>query len=169
MADITAKLIAYRLSESFTNMANWYSEVAEWYQHEFSWRSVEILDMLVLGWVLLALVVVGLINIYLHFFGPWRKGLSSRGKGLAPAVGVQDSAGETCHWVNAAISWLHSQTITSLRLSDSWLQALNKESEKNPVSICACLISSITCYHYFSMQIFDMNTSVKPQLLLQCP
>ena len=138
MVDITAKLIWYRLGETYSNMAENYGRFQEWYQN-FSWTKVDILDMFFLGWILLAFIAVGVINIVLRFFGPPKRrtragddqtrGLSGVDRGLG--------GGETARWVNSTISWLYVHYDTSPELLESWLRALNEQARKLGVS-CTC-------------------------------
>jgi len=54
MADLTLQLAWYRLSERCGELAVWYED--------FSWRRVDVLDMLILGWLAAAFLVIGVIH-----------------------------------------------------------------------------------------------------------
>ena len=126
MADITLKLCWYKLGETAHNMVDRYDRLLEWYS-AFSWRRVDILDMLFLGWLLAAFVVVGCINIYLRFFRG-RKDQLSIGGGFT-------STGETCHWINSAISWFFLHYDKTPTFIDCWVKALNDHVRKHNVRI----------------------------------
>ena len=135
MADITARLVWYRLGETCTNMAERYEKFLEWYE-QFSWRRVDILDMLFLGWLLAAFIVVGCINLYLRFFGrPRAKGLAGAdgaGSGVVGSGGLAGE-GEPCQWINSTIAWLYLHYENTPEIVDSWLRALNEAARRQPV------------------------------------
>lgn len=139
MADVTLRLIIYRLGEGYKNMEEKWGQFLEWYS-EFSWRRVDVLDMLFLGWLLAAFLVVGAINLYLRFFGlpRYRKGgvlngIVSRGLGLGGAPALR--GGETANWINSALSWLYLHYNSTPELVEAWLKALNDEARKHIVSM----------------------------------
>ncbi len=132
MADVTMRLIWYRLGESYTNLADKYERLVDWYS-DFSWRKVDILDMLFLGWLAAAFIVVGLINIYLRFrLKPAGSGLVGRG---GPEGVRAPGAGESCQWVNSLLSWLYLHYEHTPEFVDCWLKALNDQARKQTVSI----------------------------------
>ena len=114
-----------------------------WYE-DFSWRRVDILDMLFLGWILVAFVVVGVVNLYLRFFGvPKGRGQSIQDGGPAGAraggshggsASVAAGGGETCQWLNAAVSWIYLHYDQTPELVDCWIRALNEQARKHTVS-----------------------------------
>ena len=128
MADITFKIVCYRLGEAYSNMADRVEKFLEWYE-DFSWRRVDILDMLFLGWLLAAFVVVGAINVYLRFFG--------RGKGrpggvlLGSGPTTSGTAGETCQWLNSVLSWLFLHCDHTPDFIDAWMRGLSEQARKN--------------------------------------
>ena len=128
MADITLKLVWYRLGETASNLVERYERLLEWYG-AFSWQRVDILDMLFLGWLLAAFLVVGCINIYLRFFRGRKDQISGIG-GLGFA-----NTGETCQWINSAISWLFLHYDKTPAFIDCWVRALNEHVKKHNVSI----------------------------------
>ena len=138
MADITARLIWYRLGETCSNMAERYEKFLEWYD-QFSWRRVDVLDMLFLGWLLAAFLVVGCINLYLRFFGrprlrgaPGQEGTGAGGPGYGGLVAGDGS--ETVNWINSSISWLYLHYDNTPEIVESWLKALNEAARKQTVS-----------------------------------
>ena len=143
MADVTLKLIWYRLGEASANMADRWEKFLDWYEH-FSLRRVDILDMLFLGWLLAAFLVVGAINIYLKFFGrPKLRGIGGEtGGGFLGFGGVSASAGpgESCQWVNALFSWLYLHYDSSPEFVDNWLRSLNEQARKHTVNIFLCIL-----------------------------
>ena len=129
MADITLKLIGYRLGEWYKNTGTKCERFLEWYE-DFSLRRVDILDMLFLGWLLAAFLVVGAINLYLRFFGlpkyrRFRDGVSR--DGLLSAGG---GAGESCNWLNTTLSWIQLHYNSTPEFVDAWLRALNDHAKK---------------------------------------
>lgn len=133
MADITARLIWYRLRENYESLAQSYEE--------FSWRRVDILDMLFLGWVLVAFVVVGLVNLYLRFFGlpktfQRRRGLDWRSSDGPGSVANNGSirSGEPVQWINAAVGWIYENYPKRPEFIETWLKALSAEAKKYTVS-----------------------------------
>ena len=136
MADITLKLIWYRLGESYTNMAESYEQVGEWWQN-FSWRQVDILDYFLLGWIVYAFLVVVFVELY---FSKLRPSLKKAGfissdtgqKKRAPTVDLL--RGESCNWVNSTINWLYLHYSTTPDFVECWLKALNEQCKKQGVS-----------------------------------
>ena len=143
MADITVQLIWHRLGESYKNMVARLDHFLGWYE-DFSWKRVDILDMLFLGWILVAFVVVGVVNLYLRFFGvPKGRGASIQNAGPAGAraggshgssASVAPGGGETCQWLNAAVSWIYLHYDQTPELVDCWIRALNEQARKHTVS-----------------------------------
>ena len=145
MADITMRLIWYKLGESYKNMGHKYERFLEWYE-DFSWRRVDILDMLFLGWLVAAFVVVGAINLYLRFFGlpRYRKrqagaleggsapGSPGRLSG-SPLTSPVVTGGERTEWLNAALSWLYLHYNSTPEFVETWLRALNEEAKHHVV------------------------------------
>ncbi len=142
MADVTLRLIWYRLGEGYTNLADKYERFLDWYT-DFSWRRVDILDMLFLGWLLAAFIVVGCINIYLRFFGRLKPAGSSAQTGVAAGPGGVNTgapgAGESCQWVNSLLSWLYLHYEHTPEFIDCWLKALNEQARKQ--TVCTNLIT----------------------------
>lgn len=141
MADVTAQLIWYRLKENYESLAESY--------RQFSWRRVDILDMLFLGWVGAAFLVVGLVNLYLRFFGvpkvlQRRRGLDGGG-GDGRSVDGQGSVGnaggvrggETAQWINTVVGWLCENCDRKQALVELWAKALTEEARKYTVSSAA--------------------------------
>lgn len=133
MADITARLIWYRLKENYESLAQSYEQ--------FSWRRVDILDMLFLGWLLVAFAVVGLVNLYLRFFGlpkafQRRRGLDWRsvdGPGSLANSGAL-RGGETVQWINSAVAWIYENYPKRPEFIETWMKALSEEAKKYTVS-----------------------------------
>lgn len=131
MVDITARLVWYRLGEAANEMADKYSDFLDWWGG-FSVRRVDLLDMLFLGWILLAFVAVGLINIYVRFFAG-----KSRGKGGGWETRTVSSIGagvETCSWLNDVMGWILNHTNNGETTGARIVDALNKEAKNLPVS-----------------------------------
>ena len=135
MADVTAKLIWYRLGEVWEGFSDRVEKFQDWYQ-DFSIRRVDILDMLFLAWLLVAFLVVGAINIYLKFFGRPKlrdgAGGSTIGGFFAPGSGP-GVGGESCQWVNSLLSWLYLHYDTCPEFVDTWIRSLNEQTRKQTV------------------------------------
>ena len=132
MADLTARLVWYRLGECYRNFGERYERFQEWCAEDFSWRRVDLLDMLFLGWLVAAFLVVGAINLYLRFFGlPRNK--NRRDESVHPSSTVK--GGESVQWINSALSWLYLHYNSTPELIESWLRALNEQTRKHPVSL----------------------------------
>ncbi len=147
MADITLKLVWYRLGETYSNMADRCEKFLDWYE-DFSWRRVDLLDMLFLGWLLAAFLVVGAINIYLKFFSKSKGKVDAWGKGTVTGGGGTRTLGdgESCQWVNSVLSWLYLHYDHTPELIESWLRSLNEQARKHSVSKPAW-----TCYYNVNM------------------
>lgn len=114
-----------------------------------------------LGWLAACFLVVGLINFYLRRFGlPKRKtpgGGDSRstGYGSGPLSGGSGTSiggllhrgafsrgtesaggggsGESVHWINSILSWMHQTQNRVPDFVDSWLTSLTTEAEHQNV------------------------------------
>jgi len=120
MADLTLQLAWYRLSERCGELAVWYED--------FSWRRVDVLDMLILGWLAAAFLVIGVIHaiVRLRQAGAgWRSGSV-----IAVTAG---GGGETVRWLNLVLSWLRERQRTDW-LVDECLKSLCQEAKKHTVS-----------------------------------
>ena len=126
MADITARLVWYKLTEKYSDVCEKYERFLDWYE-DFSWSRVDFLDMLFLGWLLAAFVVVGAINLYLRFFA---KPKSKRG---VTGGGVTPLHGESVDWLNNILSWLFNHYSHTPDLVDAWLRAVNDQLKKQQV------------------------------------
>ena len=130
MAEITVGLISYRLVEAYKTMVVRYDRFLDWYT-DFSWKRVDVLDMLVIGWILLGFIVVGVINLYVRFFGLPRAKSRQAADAAAAAGLADDGAGR---WVNAVISWISSRYQQTPEFVESWLSALNEQARQQKVS-----------------------------------
>jgi hypothetical protein len=92
---------------------------------------VDILDMLFLGWLLLAFVVVAAINLYLRFFGlpKYRKG---RGIVAGQPVSLVTGA-EKAEWLNAVLAWIYGHYRSTPEVIETWLRALSEEAKHHAV------------------------------------
>lgn len=138
MADLTARLCWYKLGECYKNMWEKYDRFLEWWYEDFSLSRVDLLDMLFLGWLVAAFLVVGAINLYLRFFGlPKGRSRSALDSSSHPAATVK--GGESVQWINSALSWLYLHYNSTPELIESWLRALNDTARKHPVSTSTSL------------------------------
>ncbi|XP_074652722.1 uncharacterized protein LOC141907058 isoform X13 [Tubulanus polymorphus] len=145
MADITLKLIWYKLGETRSNMADRYGRFLEWYR-TFDIRRVDIVDMFFVGWIVFACVVVGTLQLYLKIFAGKPKnsqdsrrqqragGSSPSSSGVASRPGIH-YATESCQWLNSAINWIYLNYSTTPGFIQNWLAALNDEAKKSQSSL----------------------------------
>jgi len=120
MADLTLQLAWYRLAEGGGVLADWYED--------FSWCRVDVLDMLFLGWLAAAFLVIGVVHAVLRL----RRG----GSGWLQGTRIPVTAGggkETVRWLNLVMSWLRERQRTDW-LVDECLKALCEEAKKHSVS-----------------------------------
>jgi len=146
MADITARLVWYRLIETYKSASDaWQISTSGGSEAVVNWlRRVDVLDMLFVGWLVAALVVIGAINIYLRWFGHGRNGsavaaVSGVGSGFSSGNKVDymrgdGRSGETVRWINAAVAWLSEQHQNACMI-DVLLRALSDEAKKHKVFI----------------------------------
>lgn len=127
MAHITCSIVWYKLTEKYTDMCEKYDRFLDWYE-DFSWSRVDFLDMLFLGWLLAAFLVVGAIHLYLRFFGHPK----SR-RGITEANTVTAKNGESLEWLNTALSWLNQHYSNTPEFVDAWIRALNEQARKQQV------------------------------------
>ena len=120
MADLTLQLAWYRLAESCGELAVWYED--------FTWRRVDVLDMLLIGWLAAAFLVIGAIHAVIRLRRArvgWRPGTV-----LAVTAG---GGGETVRWLNSVMSWLRERQRTDW-LVDECLKALTEVAKQHTVS-----------------------------------
>lgn len=143
MADITAQLVWYRVRENYASLSDSYQR--------FSWRRVDVLDMLFLGWVVASFAVVGLVNLFLRFVGrPKVLRRGGAGGGLVGCAGRSDTSGsslsggcvgggglrdgETAQWMNSAVGWFCENYGRRQELVEAWAKSLSEEAKKYSVS-----------------------------------
>ncbi len=141
MADITVRLICYKLGEGYKKAGDRLERFFEWLE-DFSWRRLDLLDMLFLGWLLAAFLVVGAINLYLRFFGLPRARKSvaggtvewTAGGHAAGATPVSLAGAESCQWLNVILRWFHLQHNKSPTFVETCLKVLNEQAHRRTVS-----------------------------------
>ncbi|XP_022321164.1 phospholipid transfer protein C2CD2L-like isoform X6 [Crassostrea virginica] len=129
MADITLKLIWYRLGESFDKMANAGQGITAWL---FSDWDDNLLDVLLFGWIGWAVLVVIIVNAVLTFFGPLkpRDSWDQSTKGVSGAIVVEKTGAETCQWLNSALNWFYLHYDKFPEFVDAWVLGLNDQTTK---------------------------------------
>ncbi|XP_071111307.1 phospholipid transfer protein C2CD2L-like isoform X6 [Haliotis cracherodii] len=129
MADITLRLIWYKLGESSSKMAEaaatWYSKL-RWEDH--------FLDILLIGWFCWCSVIVIVINSFVSFVGPLQRRLPSetlrvKEAGAKPAL-PKGPGIETCQWFNTALNWFYLHYYHSADFLDEWIKSLNEQMTK---------------------------------------
>jgi len=121
MADLTLQLAWYRLAESCSQLAVWYDD--------FTWRQVDVLDMLLIGWLAAAFLAIGVVHAVIRLR---RAGVGWRpGTVLAVTAG---GSGETVRWLNSVMSWLRERQRTDW-LVDECLKALTEVAKKHTVTV----------------------------------
>ncbi|GAB1602052.1 C2 domain-containing protein 2-like isoform X6 [Argonauta hians] len=150
MADITFRLIYYRLGESYHNMA----EAASSMYANLTWENY-LLDFLLLAWLGWAFVIILLVNVFFHFHGPLKTAANDPWAETSGFIRPQHGEGEThdyrtniysaspsglsekCFWLNALIDWFYNRVDTCPILVDTWIFSLNEQARKlgGPVQI----------------------------------
>jgi len=114
---------------------------------QFSWRRVDVLDMLLLGWIALAFLVIGLVNVYLRIFGRPKCLRRSVGGPLEGGAGSNSyfsgklwnskyfsrDGGESTVWVNAVLSWVLQNSACRPQVIGVWLAGAAAEANKHTV------------------------------------
>jgi hypothetical protein len=130
MADITVQLAWYRLGETYKSVAETWHGLTRSYE-QFSLSRVDVLDMLFLGWLLAAFVVIAVVNLYVRFVKS-RRGLAAGSRAATDGGGfaARVSGGETVRWLNEALAWLGEHQQVSW-IVERWLKALTDEAKKH--------------------------------------
>lgn len=148
MADITLKLIWYRLSLTYSKMA---TAASSWYT-DLDFDSY-VLDLLLLAWCAGAAIIVVSVNSLKSALGPViRQPAAERirdyaaaGDGAFASVPARDQHGrESCQWFNTAVSWLYLHYYHSPIYVDEWVKALNDQLSKLGVQVF--FVFSVTSY-----------------------
>ncbi|XP_052721376.1 phospholipid transfer protein C2CD2L-like isoform X5 [Crassostrea angulata] len=129
MADITLKLIWYRLGESFDKMANAGQGITAWL---FSDWDDNLLDVLLFGWIGWAVLVVIIVNAVLTFFGPLkpRDSWDQSTRGVPGTIVVEKTGSESCQWLNSALNWFYLHYDKFPEFVDAWVLGLNEQTTK---------------------------------------
>lgn len=134
MADITLKLIWYRLSLTYSKMA---TAASTWYT-DLDFDSY-VLDLLLLAWCAGAAIVVVTVNSLKSALGPVTKqpgvertrDYALAGDGVFASAAARDQHGiETCHWFNTTLSWLYLHYYHSPVYLEEWVKSLNDQLTK---------------------------------------
>ncbi|XP_061183848.1 phospholipid transfer protein C2CD2L-like isoform X4 [Saccostrea echinata] len=129
MADITLKLIWYRLGESFDKMANAGQGITAWL---FSDWDDNLLDVLLFGWIGWAVLVVIIVNAVLTFFGPLkpRDSWDQSTVGVSGPIVIDKTGSESCQWLNSALNWFYLHYDKFPEFVDAWVLGLNEQTIK---------------------------------------
>uniref|UniRef100_A0A2C9L2B8 C2 domain-containing protein n=1 Tax=Biomphalaria glabrata TaxID=6526 RepID=A0A2C9L2B8_BIOGL len=128
MADITLRLIWYRLGEVREKMAEtgrtWYTEL------DFD---SYVLDLLLLGWCTLCFIVILAVNAIVAAFGPLQR--QPREKFRETKDGEISLTGavlqlETAQWFNSAVNWFYLHYYHAPEFVDEWVKSLNEQVVK---------------------------------------
>ncbi|XP_076438196.1 uncharacterized protein LOC143277304 isoform X2 [Babylonia areolata] len=133
MADITLKLIWYRLSQTYSKMA---AAASTWYT-DLDFDSY-VLDLLLFAWCAGAAIVVLSVNSIKNALGPATKqpaverfrDYASSGDGALASVPARGQQPETCHWFNTVVGWLYLHYYHSPVYLDEWIKSLNEQLNK---------------------------------------
>ncbi|XP_041372939.1 uncharacterized protein LOC121386181 isoform X12 [Gigantopelta aegis] len=141
MADITLKLIWYKLCESYTKMAEagagWFARLT-WEDH--------VLDILLFGWIVQCLMVYVVVSALHTFVGPLQRRPTSAGDAYKEGGGGALAERtivcptyhvEQCNWLNTALNWGYLHYYYRPEWVDQWVSALNEQVAKlgGPVQI----------------------------------
>ncbi|GFO45834.1 C2 domain-containing protein 2-like isoform x5 [Plakobranchus ocellatus] len=127
MADITLRLIWYKLGEVSGKMAEagrtWYTEL------DFD---SYVLDLLLFMWCAASIVVILVVNAIVSAFGPLQKqpkDWDSRGR--EPREGESLTGAvlpiESAKWFNNALNWFYLHYYYSPEFVEDWLKSLNEQ------------------------------------------
>ncbi|XP_045208200.1 phospholipid transfer protein C2CD2L-like isoform X4 [Mercenaria mercenaria] len=129
MADLTLKLIWYKLGETYSKMAEAGASMQSW----FSWED-HFLDVLLIFWISFGLLIVGVINSLTTFFGPLQPRISwekpKDGGTATVAVSQGPHQPESTVWLNSALNWFYLHYNQFPQFVDAWVQALNEQANK---------------------------------------
>lgn len=134
MVDITAKLIWYRLGETFDKMAEGGNFLTSWL---FSDWDDNLLDILLFGWIGWAVLIVFIVNAVLTFFGPLQPRVArwEKKEGVT-GTPVEDHTGaETSRWFNSGLNWFYIHYEYVPEFVELWVKSLNEQVVKLGVSI----------------------------------
>lgn len=153
MVDITAKLIWYRLGETFDKMAEGGNRVTSWL---FSDWDDNLLDVLLFGWIGWAVLVVLVVNAVLTFFGPLQPRVArwEKKEGVSGAPVEVETGAESTRWLNSGLNWFYLHYDSVPEFIELWVKSLNEQVVKLGVSfsvtiqslLCTPNISSIACF-----------------------
>ncbi|CAI9737302.1 domain containing 2 X2 [Octopus vulgaris] len=149
MADITIRLILYRVGETYSKMA----EAAGSMYANLTWQNY-LLDILLLAWLGWAVTIILLVNAFFHFHGPlkipandpWAETsgfIRCSGSGEAPDYRTNFNTAspsgltEKCFWLNALLDWFYNRVDSCPIIVDTWILSLNEQARKlgGPVQI----------------------------------
>lgn len=131
MADITLRLIWYKLGEVSENMAeagrSWYTEL------DFD---SYVLDLLLLGWCTFCFLIILAVNAIVAAFGPLQRRPREKIRGDTEGESLSGAVLplETAKWFNDAVNWFYLHYYYSPEYVDDWLRALNEQLTKLGVS-----------------------------------
>ncbi|KAK3734741.1 hypothetical protein RRG08_059919 [Elysia crispata] len=174
MADITLRLIWYKLGEVSEKMAEagrtWYTEL------DFD---SYVLDLLLLSWCAASIVVILVVNAVVSAFGPLQKqpkDWDSRGR--EPREGESLTGAplpiESAKWFNNALNWFYLHYYYSPEFVEDWLKSLNEQLlrlglEGQSYGGLALLSLQVTFYHAFKSTLSpSRNTYTFPIKNLPC-
>lgn len=148
MADITLKLIWYRLGETYSKMAE---ASSTWYT-DLDFDSY-VLDLLLFGWCAGACMVVITVNSLVAAFGPLQRQPAAekvRDLGGDAFASVSASEHETCRWFNTALNWIYLHYYHSPLFLDEWIKSLNEQLTKLGVCDAAAFLLLIVAFPSWS-------------------
>ncbi|CAL1543471.1 unnamed protein product [Lymnaea stagnalis] len=124
MADITLRLIWYKLGEVREKMAEtgrtWYTEL------DFD---SYVLDLLLLGWCTLCFVVILAVNAIVAAFGPLQRQPREKLRETIEGESLTGAALplETAQWFNSAVNWFYLHYYHAPEFVDEWVNSLNEQ------------------------------------------
>ncbi|XP_071172570.1 C2 domain-containing protein 2-like isoform X4 [Mytilus edulis] len=129
MVDITAKLIWYRLGETFDKMAEGGNRVTSWL---FSDWDDNLLDVLLFGWIGWAVLVVLVVNAVLTFFGPLQPRVArwEKKEGVSGAPVQVETGAESTRWLNSGLNWFYLHYDSVPEFIELWVKSLNEQVVK---------------------------------------
>lgn len=132
MADITLRLIWYRLGETRGKMAEAAGQAWQWYE-DFTW-SDHILDILLFGFIGWAGLCMLVLKAWVLVFGPIQFRQTERSREGGQKISGHTGEGEGLLWLNSTLNWFYLHYNVFPQFVGTWLKSLNDQAQKLGVS-----------------------------------
>ncbi|XP_064604423.1 LOW QUALITY PROTEIN: C2 domain-containing protein 2-like [Liolophura sinensis] len=134
MADITLRLIWYRLGETRGKMAEAAGQAWQWYE---DFTSDHILDILLFGFIGWAGLCMLVLKAWVLVFGPIQFRQTERSREGGQKTSGHTGEGEGLLWLNSTLNWFYLHYNVFPQFVETWLKSLNDQAQKlgGPVQI----------------------------------